>query len=49
MCFYDVAMKYHYRLRAMGFSGILIGTPENNGIHDAAQPKHGLIVGENRN
>jgi hypothetical protein len=49
MCFYDVAMKEHYRLRAMGFSGILIGPLENNGMHDAAQTKHGLFVGENRN
>jgi hypothetical protein len=33
----------------MGFSGILIGTPENNGIHDTAQTKHRSFVGENRN
>jgi hypothetical protein len=42
-------MKDHYRLRAMGFSGILIGTPENNDVHDAAETKHGLFVGENGN
>jgi hypothetical protein len=30
----------------MGFCGILIGMPENNGIHDVAQTKHGLCVGE---
>ncbi len=30
----------------MGFSGILIGTPENNGVHDAAETKHSLFVGE---
>ncbi len=39
----------HYRLRAMGFCGILIGMPENNGIHDVAHIKHGLCVGEKRN
>jgi hypothetical protein len=33
----------------MGFCGILIGMPENNGIHDVAHIKHGLCVGEKRN
>jgi hypothetical protein len=33
----------------MGFCGILIGMPKNNGIHDMAQSKHGFCVGEKRN
>jgi hypothetical protein len=49
MCFYDAAMKDHYRPRAMGFCGTLIGMPENNDIYDSAQTKHGLFVRENRN